>query len=115
MNKRLIALRRSLNQYDGMNVSVEKQLFYMTINRIDKAIGRGARLDFLRWVFHDPLILSSNDLMDTQQHGILMWARPRKPKGATKQSPWIYAPAFFADLEAFQVEILGQTKMEDEE
>ena len=115
MNKRLAALKRSLNQFAGMSVSVSRPLYLMTIARIDKALGRGARLAFLRWAFSNEMITSSNDLTAEQAHGILMWARPHKPDGATKQSPWLYAPAFFADLEAFQVEILKQERMEDEE
>lgn len=112
---RLAALRRSLNQYEYMtNIVVEKQLFYMTVARIDKAMGRGARLSFLRWAFNDKAISSSHDLTPTQQHSILMWARPHKPVGATKQSPWLYAPAFFAGLEAFQADIMKQISMEDE-
>lgn len=116
MNNRLTALRRSINKYKDMHIlSVSEPLYLMTIARIDRAMGRGARLTLLRWVFNDPTISSSHDLTPQQQLGILEWARPHKPDGATKASPWLYAPAFFADLEAFQTEILGQTKMEDEE
>jgi hypothetical protein len=111
---RLTALRRNLNQYAGMqNIVVERQLFYTTIARMDKAMGRGARLSFLRWAFNSPEITSSHDLTLQQQHGVLMWARPHKPDGATKQSPWLYAPQMFSDLELFQTYIMKQIGIEE--
>jgi hypothetical protein len=130
----LILIRRDLLKFcntPNSQLHVSDKLLFMTVQRLDKILGRPGRLAFLTWVFRQPVdsdppelsmssrhgmhrhdidnpITSSKDLQSFEAMGLLVWAGPHKKDGALAADPWQYSPHLDTDLRLIALAFTGQ-------
>jgi hypothetical protein len=91
---------------------ISSGLIGFVVSQMDKAIGRGGRMSFLRWAFGREGITTSlldkpDGLRNNEAGALILWAIPFK--GQAEGSKWeLLNPSFNEQLSTFIKEVMGQ-------